>query len=84
MRRGWRRRNRRNRTLRPLLGAEGALRWVGAPISLVESRSGGLGYSNAKTARPILPGVPNPALGRWGHRIAFVAEFPPMLRVQTC
>ena len=77
MRRGWLRRNRLNRTLRPFPGRRRVLCVVvSAPISLVKSRSGGLGYSNAKTARLILPGVPNPAFDRWVHRqIAFVGGF---------
>src|ERR1017187_7509532 len=52
MRRGWLRRNRLNRTSGTFMGARrfsALCRFL--PISMVKSRSGGLGYSNAKTAR---------------------------------
>ena len=62
MRRSWLQRNRLTETLRythPV--PEGFCFSVLRPISLVKFRSGGLGYSNAKTGRPILPDAQNPA-----------------------
>ena len=69
MRRGWLRRNRLTETLRcthPV--PEGFCFLPLRHISLVKSRSGGLGYSNAKTARLILPGAQNPVFCRWAIR----------------
>ena len=46
-------------------------------ISLVKSRSGGLGYSNAKTARLFLPGAQNPAFCRAATRMPIQATVLP-------
>ena len=47
-------------TLRSLTVRRRVLLFALSPISLVKSRSGGLGHSNAKTARLILPGAQIP------------------------
>jgi hypothetical protein len=62
------------------------------PIRMVKLPSGGLGLSNAKLARPLLPGAPLPA---WDTYHAYTAEYPippwhslitkaPQLRARDC
>jgi hypothetical protein len=77
MRRSWLQRNRLTETLRcthpvPKGFCFSALRH----ISLVKFRSGGLGYSNAKTARPILPGAQNSAFCPWDIPTPITGEYP--------
>ena len=64
-----------------------------SPTSLVESRSGGLGHKNAKTARRFLPGVPNPIVAplRRDTALAYTDRYPipsdgksaPFVNIQT-
>jgi len=74
MRRGWLRRNRLDRTPGSSSAPGVLCVWIAwRPISLVESRSGGLGHSNAKTARQ---GAPNSAAMCEGR----LHRDPPKLR----
>jgi hypothetical protein len=52
-------------------------------ISLVRSRSGGLGYSNAKTARLILPGAQTSAFCRAAVRMPLSTRRPSHRGVRT-